>query len=135
MALNPKLSVASCNLALNAALDVLNSGFLDIYDSTGTGQPASPDTAVTTQVKLARLNLNATAFAAASGGSKVANAISATTGIIGGTATWYRLVTSGGTAVADGSVGTATSNLVLNATAIVTGAAVTCTAMTYSMAQ
>ena len=135
MALNPKLSVASCNLALNAALDVLNSGFLDIYDSTGTGQPASPDTAVTTQVKLARLNLGATAFAAASGGSKVANAISATTGIIGGTATWYRLVTSGGSAVADGSVGTATSNLVLNATAIVTGAAVTCTAMTYSMAQ
>ena len=135
MALNPKLSVASCNLALNAALDVLNSGFLDIYDSTGTGQPASPDTAVTTQVKLARLNLNATAFAAASGGSKVAGAISATTGITGGTATWYRLVTSGGTAVADGSVGTATSNLVLNATAIVTGAAVTCTAMTYSMAQ
>ena len=135
MALNPKLSVASCNLALNAALDVLNSGFLDIYDSTGTGQPASPDTAVTTQVKLARLNLNATAFAAASGGSKVANAISATTGIIGGTAMWYRLVTSGGTAVADGSVGTATSNLVLNATAIVTDAAVTCTAMTYSMAQ
>ena len=135
MALNPKLSVASCNLALNAALDVLNSGFLDIYDSTGTGQPASPDTAVTTQVKLARLNLNATAFAAASGGSKVAGAISATTGITGGTATWYRLVTSGGTAVADGSVGTATSNLVLNATAIVTGAAVTCTAMTYTMAQ
>ena len=135
MALNPKLSVASCNLALNAALDVLNSGFLDIYDSTGTGQPASPDTAVTTQVKLARLNLNATAFAAASGGSKVANAISATTGIIGGTATWYRLVTSGGSAVADGSVGTATSNCVLNATAIVTGAAVTCTAMNYTMAQ
>jgi hypothetical protein len=135
MALNPKLSVASCNLALNAALDVLNSGFLDIYDSTGTGQPASPDTAVTTQVKLARLNLGATAFAAASGGSKVGNAISATTGITGGTATWYRLVTSGGSAVADGSVGTATSNLVLNATAIVTGAAVTVTAMTHSMAQ
>ena len=56
------LSQASWNLALNAALDTpLASGFLDIYDSTGTGQPATPDVAVTTQVKLAHLPLSATA--------------------------------------------------------------------------
>lgn len=52
---NTHLSIASWNLALNAALDVLNGGFIEIYDSTGTGQPATPDVAVTTQVKLASL--------------------------------------------------------------------------------
>ena len=67
------LSQASWNLALNAALDTpLASGFLDIYDSTGTGQPATPDVAVTTQVKLAHLPLSATAFGAASAGGTVA---------------------------------------------------------------
>ena len=135
MALNPKSSIVSCNLALNAELDQLNSGYIDIYDSTGTGQPASPDAAVTTQVKLARLTFGATAFAAATGGSKTANAIGGTTGLANGTATWYRCVTSGGTATHDGSVGTATSNLVLNATAIVTGAAVTVSSMVYTKAQ
>jgi hypothetical protein len=132
MALNPKLSVASRNLALNAALDVLNSGFIDIYDGT---QPADADTAITTQVKLAHCALSATAFAAASAGSKVANAIGNGTGLATSTATWYRLYKSDGvTAVADGSVGTATSNLVMNSVAIQTNATVTVSSMTFTMA-
>lgn len=71
-------------MALNAAYDVLNGGFCDIYDGT---QPADADTAVTSQVKLAHCPLNATAFAAASGGSKAANAITNGTGLAVGTAT------------------------------------------------
>lgn len=101
------LSVASWNLALNAALDAaLAGGYLEIYDSTGTGQPATPDVAVTTQVKLAKLSLGTPAFAAASGGSKLANAIASASAITNGTATWFRAFKSDdSTAVIDGSCG------------------------------
>ena len=122
MALNPKTAVASRNLALNAALDVLNAGFIDIYDGT---QPADADTAITSQVRLARLSLSATAFAAASAGSKTANAVTSSAALATGTATWFSLVKSDGTTrVFDGSAGVAgaTPNLVLNSAAIQSGA-------------
>lgn len=133
MALNPKLSAASRNLALNAALDVLNSGFFDIYDGT---QPTDADTAVGAQVKLARCPLNATAFAAASAGSKSANAITSDSAADAtGTASWYRLWQSNGTtAVWDGSVGTATANLILNSVAIQVSATVSISSFTATMA-
>lgn len=133
MALNPKLSAASRNLALNAALDVLNSGFFDIYDST---QPTDADTALGAQVKLASLTFAATAFSAASAGSKAAGAIGTDTAADAtGTASWYRLWKSDHTtAVWDGSVGTSSANLVLNSTAIQINAAVSVTAFTASMA-
>lgn len=131
MSLNPKVAVASRNLALNAVLDQLNNGFLRIYDGT---QPADADTAITTQVLLAQLTFGATAWAAASAGSKTANAITAAVAAATGTATWYRLVNSDGTTVvADGSVGTATSNLVLNTVSIVTSADVSVTSFVYTM--
>jgi hypothetical protein len=133
MALNPKLSAASRNLALNAALDVLNGGFLDIYDGT---QPTDADTAVGAQTLLASLSLNATAFAAASAGSKTANAITSDTSANAtGTATWFRLWRSDHTtAVADGSVGTSSANLVMNSVAIQIGATVSVSSLVYSMA-
>lgn len=134
MSLNPKLSAASRALALNAALDVLNGGgFLRIYDGT---QPADADTAITSQVLLAELTLSSTAFAAASAGSKTANTITADSSAnASGTATWYSLIKSDGTTrVADGSVGTASSNIVLNSVAISSGAQVTCSSLVYTMA-
>ncbi len=135
MALNPKTSVASRNLALNAAFDVLNGGFLRIYDGT---QPTDADTALGAQVLLAEPALNATAFAAASAGSKVANAITADSSANAtGTATWGSLVKSGGTRgnnVLDFSVGTSGANLNLNSVAIQAGAAVSVTSFTVSQA-
>jgi hypothetical protein len=134
MALNPKTSVASRNLALNAALDVLNAGFLDIYDGT---QPTDADTAIAAQVRLARLSLNATAFAAASAGSKTANAITSSAALATGTATWYSLVKSDGTTrVHDGSAGIAgsTPNLVLNSAAISSGASVSVSSLVITQA-
>ncbi len=125
MALNPKTSAASRNLALNAAFDVLNSGFFRIYDGT---QPTDADTALGAQVLLAELTLNATAFAAASAGSKTAGAIGTDTSANAtGTATWASLVKSGGTrgdAVMDMSVGTSGADCNLNAVAISAGASV-----------
>lgn len=133
MALNTKLAIASVNLGLNAALDVLNGGFLEIYDGT---QPATPDTAVTTQNKLAKMPLNATAFGAASSGVKTANAITNGTGLVQGTATWFRAFKSDDTtAVIDGSAGTSGTNLVLTAAVIAIGDVVSITAWTVSQAQ
>lgn len=133
MALNPKLAVLRRNAALNGALDtVLDGGFLRIYDGT---QPTDADTALGAQVLLAELTLNATAFAAASAGSKAANAITSDSSANAtGTATWGSLVTSGGTRLFDFSVGTATSNLILNTVSIVSGATVSVSAFTVTQA-
>ena len=131
MSLNPHMSVASWNLTLNAALDVLNGGFIEIY--TGT-QPATPDVAVSTQTKLAKLSLNATAFGAAASGTKTANAITSAAALATGTASWFRLFKSDDTtAVLDGSVGTATSDLIVDSTSFVSGVTVNVTSLTVSM--
>lgn len=136
MALNPKTAVASRNLALNAAFDPLNGGFLRIYDGV---QPADADAALSGNVLLAELALNATAFAAASAGSKTANAITADSSANAtGTATWASLVRSGGVratdTVMDMSVGTSGANLNLNSVAIQAGAAVSVTSLTITQA-
>ena len=131
MALNTKTSVASRNLALDAALNVLNAGFLRIYDGA---QPTDADTALGSQVKLAELALNATAFAAAAAGSKTANAIATQTSANAtGTAAWATLVKSDGTTrVLDMSVGTSGANLNLNSIAISAGAQVSVTSLVVS---
>lgn len=131
MALNPKLSNAAANAAANAVTATLNSGFLRIYDGT---QAADADTAIGAQVLLAELTFNATAFAGAVNGVATANAIvSDSSANATGTATWFRALQSNGTSVVfDGSVGTATSNLVLNSVAISAGAAVSVSAFSYT---
>ena len=132
MAANTHLSIASWNLALNAALDTpCNSGFMQIY--TGT-QPATPDTAITSQTLLATLTLSATAFGAASSGTKTANAITSGTAVATGMATWFRVFKSDdSTAVIDGSVGTSGADLNLNDVNITSGGSVSVTSWTVSM--
>lgn len=134
MALNPKTSLASRALALNAAFDILNSGKLIIYDGT---QPTDADTALGAQVDLADLTFGATAFAAASAGSKAANSITQDSSAnASSTATWATLVASSRatTGTMDMSAGTATVNLVLNSAAISSGAAVSCSSLTITQA-
>lgn len=132
MAVNPKRSNAAVNAAADAVCDLLDNGYLRLYDGA---QPANADTAVTTQVKLAELRWNAAnAFGAATAGVAVANAISPDTNADAtGTATWFRaLKADGTTAVFDGSVGTASADLILNSTAITAGANVSVTSFTYN---
>jgi hypothetical protein len=132
-ALNPKTTAARRDAALDAAFGSgLNSGFLRIYDGT---QPTDADTALGAQVKLAELTLNATAFAAASAGSKAANAITADSSADAtGTATWGTLTTSAGTRYMDFSVGTSGANLNLNSVAISSGANVSVSSFTVTQA-
>ena len=132
MALNPKTGATTRNLALDAAFDTLNSGKFRIYDST---QPTDADTALGAQVLLADLALGATAFAAASAGSKSANAITADSSADAtGTATWCSLLTSGSVRKFDGSAGTGTVNLVLNTASIVAAANVSVSSWSMTLA-
>lgn len=133
MALNPKTAVAQRNRAIDAVTARLNNGYLRIYSGS---QPTDADTAIGAQVLLAELRFGATAFAAASGGSASANAITADTDANAtGTAGWYRAFESDGTTVVqDGEVGTATANIVLNSTSIAEHAAVLCSAFSITMA-
>ena len=117
----------------NARLDQITakvgaSGLLRIYDGS---QPANPDTAVTSQTKLAELTCNASAFAgSASGGVLTANAISNANAIASGTASWFRLCKSDGTAVIDGTVGTSGTDLIIDNTSVNSGQQVSVSSLT-----
>lgn len=128
MALNTQLSDTAANAAVNAVAPLLNSGKLRIYDGS---QPANANTAITSQVLLAELTYNATAFSGGSAGVATANAITSGTAGNTGTAAWFRAVESNGTTVVyDGSVGTSGANLNLNTTSIVSGATVSVSSLT-----
>jgi hypothetical protein len=131
MSLNPKLANAQANRAADAVCARLNSGYLRIYDGA---QPATADTALGSQVLLAELRFNATAFGAAVAGVAAANAITADTDAnANGTATWFRALESdGSTVVFDGSVGTGTNDLVLDSTTVTLHGTVTVSAFNYT---
>jgi hypothetical protein len=102
------------------------SALLRIYDGS---RPATGGTATTL---LAELTCNSTFAAAASGGVLTLNAITSDSSANAtGTATWFRIVQSGGsTHVLDGNVGTSGSDLNLNTTSIVSGATVSISSFT-----
>lgn len=131
MALNPKRSNTAVSAAADAVCPLLNNGYLRLY--TGT-QPATADTAISTQTLLATLRWNTTAFGAASNGVATANALTSDSSAAAtGTATWFRALKSDGTtAVFDGSVGTSGCDLNLNSASITTGSAVSVTSFTYT---
>jgi hypothetical protein len=120
MATNLRLLESLRNTGLDAMLGAAqNAGKLRIYDGS---QPAGPATAITTQVLLVELTLNATAWAAAASGSKAAGAITGAVAGASGTASWFRVTDSAGTtAYFDGSVGTSDANLILPTTTISAG--------------
>ena len=130
MALNTQLAFNTCDVANNAIAPLLNNGFLDIYDGA---QPATADTAVGAQVKLAHLTFGATAFGASASGVITANAIGAATILATSTASWCRLYKSDGTtAVMDGTVGTSGTNVVVGSTAFQINAQATITSCTFT---
>jgi hypothetical protein len=131
MANNFKLSNTAASAAADGVVDLADNGYIRIYDGT---QAANANTAVGAQVLLAELRFGATAFGAASNGVATANAITADSSANAtGTATWFRALKSdGSTVLFDGSVGTSSADLVLNSTAIQSGAAVSISSLTYT---
>lgn len=132
MALNLKMTTAVRNALMDAITTAAaGSGFIRIYDGT---QATDANTAVGAQVLLAELTCNATFAPAASSGAITLNAITSDSSANAtGTASWFRLVKSNGTTVImDGSVGTGTHDLVINSTAISSGAAVAVTSAVFT---
>lgn len=137
MALNPQITNAAASAAADAVVDKVDQGAaagkLRIYDGT---QAATADTAVGAQVLLAELTFGDPAFGAASNGVATANAITADSAANAtGTASWFRVVDSDGTAIWDGTVGTSGADLNLNTTSIVAGAEVSVSSFTYTQSK
>lgn len=129
MASNIKVATTTRNAMVDAITTAIStSGLVKIYSGT---QPAGPGTAVTTQTLLAQLALSATSAPASSNGLLTFNTITSDSSAdASGTATWFRITTSGGTGVLDGTVGTTGCDLNLNTTAIVAGGTVAVTSLT-----
>lgn len=133
MANDVRLSDACANAAVNAIVDLLNSGKILIYDGT---RPATADDAVSTQTLLAQLTFGNPAFGDAADGVATANAITADSSANAiGTATWFRVVTSSDGKMFDGTVGTSGCDLNLNTVSIVEGAEVSCSSFTVKLPQ
>ena len=120
------------NAAADAVCALVNGGSLRIYDGT---PPANAGTALSGNTLLAELTLGSPAFAAASGGVATANAITADASANAtGTATFARLLTSGGVARVQMTVGTSGAELNLSSTSIVSGGNVSVSSLTYTQA-
>jgi hypothetical protein len=139
VASNPFFSDTGAETGVNALAALCNGGTLNIYAGS---QPTDANTAVSGQTLLATLTFSSPAFAAAtasgSPGSKVvtatANAIGSATSVGSGTASWFRVLTSGSAAVLDGSAGTSGCDLNLSSTAI-TGGGQTVSVSSFSISQ
>lgn len=131
MANNPKFSTEVVNAHADAVTALADNGYLRIYDGA---QPATANTAVSTQNLLAELRLGATAFGDAVEGICTANAITADSSAnASGQAGWFRVLKSDGSSpLWDGTVGTAGCDLNLNSVTIGAGAQVSVTSMTYT---
>ncbi len=115
-----------------------DNGYLRIYDSTGgTGQPATVDTAIGSQVKLAELRFAATAEASSTNGVITFAAITPDSSAdASGTATWFRAFKADGTTpLWDGSAGAEGSGMTLelNSAVISSGAEVAVSALTLTV--
>ena len=113
----------------NAQLDAItttvgNAGKLRIYDGT---RPATGGAATTL---LAEFTLG-TPFAAGANAGVLSPTLPAnTTGLAASTATWFRVITSGGTQVIDGSAGIGGTDLILNTATISIGLTISVTSWT-----
>lgn len=121
------------NLMADAIDGEYNDGYLRIYDGA---RPATPATAVTTQVLLAELRFANPAAASVTNGVITFAAISPDTSANNtGTAAWSRCLKSDGTtAICDLNVGTSDANIIVATTAISAGVQVSVTSATVTVA-
>ena len=137
MALNPKISAVAATAMAQALQVLLDAGsgaaVVKLYDGA---QPAGPATAVSTQHLLGTLTCSDPSFGTASNGVLTASAITSDTSAdYTGTAAWFRALDSNAVAVIDGSVGTATADMILDSVSIVAGGTIACTSWTITMPQ
>ena len=94
-----------------------SAAIIKIYDGT---QPASANTAITSQTLLVSLAISGT-FGTDSNGTITLSSVTNGTAVATGTAQFFRITQSNGTTVVmDGSVGTSSADMILNNTSIAT---------------
>lgn len=118
MASNLKYSNGTRDAQQQGLITYAGSGaIIKIYDGT---QPASANTAITTQTLLVSLPISGT-FGTDSNGTITLSAVTNGTAVATGTAQFFRITQSNGTTVVmDGSVGTSSADMILNNTSIAT---------------
>lgn len=124
----------SANLTRSAATDAqtarLNGGTVNVYSGT---RPATADAALSGNTLLATGTFGSPAFGAAVNGVATANTIGQDSSAdAGAVPTFARLLTSGGASVADVTVGTSGTELIINASPVVQGLIVQFTALTWT---
>lgn len=139
MATNPMISMNAAKAGLDAILGKLNVSGSPGHIKIWTGAlPATCETA-DSGTNLATLALSTTAFGASSdnadGTAKATAAtISADTNAAAtGTAGYFRGYDSAGVCIIQGTVGTASADMILNTTSIVSGATVSITSWTVQL--
>ncbi len=109
------------------------NGKLNIYSGTA---PANAD-ATNSGTLLAALTLASVPFSGftdtGSAGRATLGAVSSATASATGTASFFRITTSGGTVIAQGTVATSSADLVLNSIAITSGSTVAVSSGTIDM--
>lgn len=133
MALAPSITTPSANAMLDAGIGTLaDNGKLRLYAGT---IPTNADTALAGNTLLCELTMAADSFPAASAATLTANAITADASADAtGTAAFFRLYKADGTTnLLQGSVGTATADMIINSTAIQAGAQVSVTSFVVTM--
>lgn len=128
MALNTQLADATVNAQAATFATLCNNGFMKFYDGV---QPATADTAISTQVLGVTLTFGATAFGAAVSGLLTANAITSGVAVASITPTWARITTSAGVTVCDVSAGVSGANATIGA--FTSGTTVNCTSFTHDV--
>lgn len=124
----PKYSTTLRNARQDAITTAIGtSGKLKIYEGT---VPANPAASRAANTLLADLDLSSTFAAAASSGVLTANSIATENPVATGTASFADLTTSGGTVVAQLTVGVGTGELQLGSLSLDTGVPVNVTALT-----
>lgn len=133
MATDFKITTAGASAEVDALTDLMDGGSVKLY--TGT-PPATANTALSGNDLLATLALGTPSFGSAASGVATANAITDDTSADDtGTATFFRgMASNATTVVCQGTCGTADADMILNSTAIQSGAAVEITSWTITQA-
>lgn len=116
------VDAAATNAAASAYASAIGSG-ASIAIRSGS-KPATPETTASGTL-LATVTVPGSWTAASDGSGTITGGNpAAVTVAASGTAGWFRLATSGGTAILDGTVGESAADLVLDETALVAGGTV-----------
>ena len=127
------VAIAMVN-ALGAAIDAGTAAVIEVFSGS---VPADAD-ATNAGTLLARMTCSATAFSGVADANPGARAtfaaVTSGTAVATGTATFFRILTqAGGTVCYQGTVGTATSDMILNTVAVTTGSTVSVTSGTITL--